>query len=259
MSKNTTVPAVEKALTILQYMSASSQTSWGITELANELNITKSTVYSILNTMIHYRYIEKNTSTGKYLLGPGLFEIAGTYYKHNPIRLAFESVTTPIHLKLMECINCHILRNYASYVLSTFSSDNFMLRVEMPEGTSLPPIYSSAGKVLLGDLSDMEIKKIYNTCLEEASAKEAPPWPEFLEQIRIIRREQCAFNMAEYENGVYSVAAPVKNYNNQIVAAVNIVAPEARFKRNKDLYINNIKEIAKKTSEQLGCLNYDMI
>lgn len=259
MSSNSSVPAVEKALMILQHLSSSHKTYWGVTELSKELNLNKSTVYSILNTMTDFRYIEKNMITGKYSLGPGLFDIANRHYQHNPLRSAFESVTAPIQAKLNECINCHILRNQTSYVLSTFSSDNYTLRVEMPEGTALPPIYSSAGKILLGGLSDQEIKKIYHTCIEEISAKEAPPWPDFLEQIHMIHKEQCAYNMAELENGIYSVAAPVKNYNNQIVAAVNIVAPEARFIKNREEYIRHIKYIAKKTSERLGCLNYDIL
>ena len=259
MSNNISVPAVAKALAILQHMSSSHQTSWGITELAKELKLNKSTVYSILNTMADYRYIEKNTTTGKYSLGTGLFEIANQYYQYNSLRFAFENVTKPIHAKLKECINCHILRGQTSYVLAAFPSDNFALRVEMPEGTALPPIYSSAGKVLLGSLSDSKIKNIYYACMEEASSKEALPWPDFLEQIYTIRREQCAYNMAEYAEGVYSVAAPVKNYNNQVAAAVNIVAPEARFIKNRERYTCYIREIAKKISKELGCLNYEMI
>lgn len=256
MTNTPTVPAVEKALTILQHMSDSKKTYWGVTELAKELNLNKSTVYSILNTMIPFGFIEKNQMTERYALGYGLFNIIGKYYEHNPIRSAFEVVVEPMHHKLPECINCFILRNDLAYILCSFPSSNYALRVEMPEGTFIPPIFSSAGKILLCGLSNENIRRIYDYCREEPAAKDAPPYDDFLSQIQLIREQQYAFNLSEYENGICSVASPIKNHLNQIVAAVNIVAPESRFLKNKEIYVHNIKEIAKKISGQLGCKTY---
>lgn len=252
MPTNASVPAVEKALTILQHMSASPKTYWGVTELAKELQLNKSTVYSILNTMIPFGFIEKNQTTERYSLGYGLFDLIGNYYESNPIHSAFEAVVEPLHHKLPECINCFILRNDMAYILCSFSSSNYALKVEMPVGTFLPPIYSSAGKILLSGLSDDNLKKIYDNCLEEPAAKEAPPFADFFAQIQSIRENHYAFNLSEYENGICSVAAPIKNHANQIIAAVNMVAPEARFNKNKEIYLHHIMEIARKISEKLN-------
>ena len=254
MAYKNSVPAVEKTMLILKHMSASSKSEWGVTELASELNLNKSTVFSILNTMISFEFIDKNPVTDKYALGSGLFNLVNSYYKKNPIRTAFETVVTPFHSKLPECINCFILRNNMAYILASFSS-NYVLRVEMPEGTYMPPIYSSAGKILLSSLNDSDIEEIYLQCLHEASAKKPPSLLEFLLQINTIREQGCAFNLSEYENGICSVAVPVRNHNSQIVAAVNIVVPEIRFKNNRNMYIDSCKRIGREISEHLGYLS----
>lgn len=253
MSANTNVPAVEKAMSILLLMSSSPKVYWGVSSIASELSLNKSTVHSILNTMINFGFIEKNTITDKYSLGSAFFSIKASYFENNPIRESFHDVVSKIHHECPECINCFILKSTKAYIIDSFSSGlNYSLRVEMPVNTSISPLYSSAGKILLSSLNDIEIEKIYYAEQVSYSNKEVSNLSEFLAQIHNSQLVSYAINNAEYEPGICSVAAPIYNSTRKIVAAVNIVVPEARFSDQEEHYIAFIQKIAADISCQLG-------
>lgn len=234
-------------------MSSSPKVYWGVSEIASKLSLSKSTVHSILNTMINFGFIEKNTITDKYSLGTAFFNIKTSYFENNPICKSFHDVVNKMHHECPECINCFILKNNKAYIIDSFSSGlNYSLRVEMPINTSLSPLYSSAGKILLSNLSDIEIEKIYYSEQVSYSNKKIPSLSMFLSQIHDSQKVRYAFNNEEFESGVCSVAVPIYNSFNKIVAAVNIVVPEARFSDKKTYYIAIMQKIAADISRQLG-------
>jgi DNA-binding transcriptional ArsR family regulator len=74
-------PAVLTALSILELLGAYQEL--GVTELARKLDMSKSSVHRLLNTLAHKGYIEKNPQTGRYRL---TYQPAGTMptYKNSP-------------------------------------------------------------------------------------------------------------------------------------------------------------------------------
>ena len=73
MDKNT-IPAVEKTLQMIECIS-NANTPLSRTELAKQLNVTPSTCYRILQTLLKYGWISKADNT-RFTLGGGLLPIA---------------------------------------------------------------------------------------------------------------------------------------------------------------------------------------
>jgi len=59
----------------------------------------------------------------------------------------------------------------------------------------------------------------------------------FIKEIHQVAEQGYALNKGEYEDGVCSIAVPVRNGSGNITASMNIVVPETRFsnERQKEL------------------------
>ena len=75
------VPAVDRAMRILNAFK-DSQLEYGISELSQTLDINKSTVHGIVQTLSEYRMLEQDPNTRKYRLGPSLIELGGLVHIH---------------------------------------------------------------------------------------------------------------------------------------------------------------------------------
>ena len=73
---NTFVQSVDRAVSVMEFLS---RRGWsGVTEIANELNIHKSTAYRLLTTLRDRGLVEQDAATEKYRLGFGLVLLASS-------------------------------------------------------------------------------------------------------------------------------------------------------------------------------------
>jgi len=80
-----TVQSVNRALTILEAV-AGADSEIGVTELAKMLNLHKSTVHRLLNTLVHKGYIEQNPETEGYKLGIKAVELGSKVFNGLELR-----------------------------------------------------------------------------------------------------------------------------------------------------------------------------
>ena len=254
MSSPKPVPAVEKTIRILQTLSYASSAGLGVSEIAFQLGYSKGTVYSILNTLLNDHIVEKNLTTSRYSIGLGLTQIAESYDKRSLLISAFMELGRSISDQCGENINLSFLRDGYNYVAASIpAAQRQVLRVDLPAGTRIPAIASSSGKILLSSLPDHEIRDIYEEQYYPYTRATIATADEFIETIRCVRKRGYAVNDAEYGTGVYSVSAPVYDSRQQIIAAINIVVPEARLtpKAKRD-YLALVIEQARQLSRLIA-------
>ena len=120
-------------------------------------------------------------------------------------------------------------------------------------GKRNPAYCTSSGKVLLAYQSD----EVIHTVLESELYPHAPNTitdKSLLRQnLEKIKRQGYSIAIDELHEGVVSLAVPVRDYTNEVVAAISIVGPKQRMKKDQypDL-IDCLKGSAAKLSEQLG-------
>src|SRR4028118_97709 len=74
--RNAFVQSVDRAITVLEFLS---RRGWsGVTEVANELDIHKSTAYRLLTKLRDRGLVEQDFATEKYQLGFGLVALASS-------------------------------------------------------------------------------------------------------------------------------------------------------------------------------------
>jgi DNA-binding IclR family transcriptional regulator len=97
-------------------------------------------------------------------------------------------------------------------------------------GTRLPAHATALGRVLMGDLSEAEIRAMYpEPRLEQFSEFTPKTVDELYQRVRADADRGYAVSQAFFESGISVVAAPVRNHTRRIVAAVSLTIPAPRL------------------------------
>ena len=245
------VPAAEKTIRITEYILQSSAPEFGVSELAAALGMNKGTVYSILQTMIAYSWINKNPVTGKYYATNRLSLLSNSQVKQSRTVSIFQVLANAIEKDCGELVNLHYPEGLlTAKVVAKVPSTAHTIRVDFPEGATIPVICSSAGKCLISQLDEKTLRRIYELSGNRFTEHTIQTEDEFLACIENVRKDGYAVNNAEFEDGVYSVAAPLYNHHGRIIAAINIVIPSVRFtEERKSHLIDLVLNASKKFSE----------
>ena len=117
------------------------------------------------------------------------------------------------------------------------------------------PLHCTAlGKVLLAYLPEEERKKILEQKgLLRFTEKTITDKKELEKELNKIKKQGFALDREENEKDVRCIAAPIKNYQGKVIAAISISGPVYRIDINKQ---NHLKEAlirtSKKVSKRLG-------
>lgn len=239
-----------KGLQILEVFNTERPT-WGIRELARELEMTPATVARLVATLVGAGYLERDPETQRYALGPAVVKLANLYMHLNPLphyaRKIFESYSDRFDYNFY----LGTLNGYQVVYLAVLDGRGRIKLVVEPGGST--GLHSTAlGKALLAHQNDEFIEAFVrsshfrpytDTTINDAETLWA--------QLREIRRSGYSTNNGEHFADIGSVAAPVFNRQRRALAAVSLayprnLAPEQSLDPRRLIPI--VKEIAERIS-----------
>jgi len=209
---------------------ANSEKPRGITELSEELVLTKSNVHRLLQTLSTLGYVLKDTATGQYALSLKLWEVGS----HVVSRLDVKRVALP-HLKTLaeltkETVNLSILIQTEVVYIEKIDSPQ-PVRANSRVGGRAPAHCSSTGKAMLAyqpaALLDKLGKSIYRLSDNKAISRRSLDL-----ELSKIRQLGYALNQGEITKSIAGVGAPIFGSNNQAIAAVGVAGPAERMRKN---------------------------
>lgn len=226
----------------------------GITEMARELHLYKSTVHRIVSTLETKNILEKNSKTGKYKLGLNLYKLGILARDEN----ALIAVCAPRLAKLTEATgetSNLVIQDGNMIMYAAQEQSQRMVRMFAKLGARVFPHCSAAGKVLLADMEEASRDAIIDaTGLPRYTPTTVTDKAKLVEELAWVRQEGYALDREERENGVICIAAPIRNSGGETVAAVSISGPKDRL--NQDVrpeMISAVKQAAREISAELGC------
>ena len=80
-----TIQSVDRAARILKAL-ASGPRRLGVSQLADQLGMTRPTVHGLLQTLQAHGFVEQDRDSDKYQLGAGLLHLGNSYLDHNELR-----------------------------------------------------------------------------------------------------------------------------------------------------------------------------
>ena len=249
---NYPIKVLDKSLSVLELL-LKKGSAMNMTELSEKLGFYPSTTHRILDTLKHRGYIEQDSHTQKYQLGLKVLELGMA--KLHQIDLVREA--TPYLKELVkqcnETVHLGVLEEGEVMYLAKEESSQ-TIRMISYVGKRAPIHCTALGKVLLTYLSAEERKKILGEkVLPHLTENTITDKRELEKELSKVREQGFALNREENEKDVCCVAAPIRNYQGRVIAAVSISGPAFRIDKKVQ---NNLKEalieISKKVSKRLG-------
>jgi len=250
-----TVQAVERALYILESM-AEEGAPISITDLSQKTSLTPGTVHRLLYTMMQRGFVEKNGTDSKYRLGMKVFQIASSAALFKDLRSAARPVMEELQQRFNETVNLAVYdKAEVIYVDQVESTNMVVVRMFARTGSRGPAHCTGSGKVLLAGLPESTLDDLLKNIRLEKFTNETITDPEMLKkELSWVRREGYALDLGERDEGVRCVAAPVKNYEGKVIAALSVSGPVSRITSSfiKNELVDSVKKAAQKISRQLG-------
>lgn len=224
-NNGTTVQSVDTAFAIVEKVEELDRA--GISEIAGELSIAKSTAHRQLQTLESNDYLVREN--GKYRLSLKHLRLGRHALEKIEIARASEEVIQHLAEETGEAVWVAVEENgYAVYVNKALGD-----RAVPTWGSIGKRIHlntASIGKALLAGLSDERIEEIVDCHgLPNKTEKTITQRDELMNAVEEIRDRGVAFNDGESELGFRAVAAPVK-YEDELMGAIAIAGTENRMK-----------------------------
>ncbi|HCW54702.1 MAG TPA: IclR family transcriptional regulator [Clostridium sp.] len=246
------IRSVERSFYVLETLSNYPK-GLGITELCNLTDLSKATIFRILNTLIQLGYVNQNLQNSKYLstfklLEVGTRKIDGLDIRklvHPYLKEICEITNETVHLVVKDGI-------YGVYIDKIKPNKSITMNTNI--GMRKPLYCTAYGKILISDLSTDEIKDLWSKSnIEKYTDNTITDLSVFLEEQEAIKNNQYALDDEEVEDNICCISSPIRDYSNKIVAAISLSYIKSNTTNENILnYISIIKKYSKLISNALG-------
>lgn len=224
----------------------------GISALSKRLGVSKSTVHRVASTLVAEGLLEQNPETDRYRLGLTLFSLGTLVRRRMDISNEAKPFLSELRRRTDENIHLAILQNdRILYIHDLESAQAVRLRPVL--GTSKPAFCSAEGLAMLafkpagfteGVLSGDLKPRTKNTVTDPVAIRR---------RLATIRKQGFVIENEESEIGMCSIAAPVRDADGDVVAAVAVAGPSQRLStRAMSSFAPLVRETAESISMRLG-------
>jgi len=219
------VQSVDRALTVLGILARVGDA--GVTEIAAELGVHKSTAFRIVATLESHGMVEQNQDRGKYRLGVGLIRLAGATTARLDVVQEARPVTRRLAAETGETVNIAVLSDQSALYLDQIAGAS-ALQSHNWVGQHIPLHATSNGKVLLSDLDADELDRRVPT-LASYTPETITSRDRLRSELRTILQQGYAVAVDELEIGLTAIAAPIHDAHGDVVASLSISGPTFRL------------------------------
>jgi DNA-binding IclR family transcriptional regulator len=201
----------------------------GVTELATQLSLGRSTVHLLLQTLCDARFVEVDDDTGRYRIGVGAFEVGTAALEHLRLGVHLDPPMERLAELSREAVSLAIRSGDRAVIVKRFESTH-VLRADIRVGTRMPLHASASGKCLLAGLPGEKIDELFpGQRLPDVTPETLQTKRELLREVERVRQRGYALNRNEFLLGVAAAAVPVHDGEGRVHAALSIAGPTARF------------------------------
>lgn len=253
------IQSVDRAALVLASLQGSRHL--GITEIAERLSLSPSTVHGIVRTLAAHGLVAQEPGGKRYMLGPALLRLSSVYLDTHEVRgrslpwledLARSTgLAVRLGVELFDevMILHHVPRPDGSR--------------QMPEtGASLPVHASALGKVLLAGDVRAAAEILGTQSLRSLTGDTITDPAVLLAQLPEVAAVGVAFERDEAVLGESSLASPVIDRTGAVVAAIAVVVPSAHWPddgsddHRLEEWVAALRSTARAVSRELGAAGW---
>ena len=245
------VQSVDRALAVLSMLARHGEL--GVTELAADLGVHKSTAFRLVATLEAHDLVEQVSDRGKFRLGVGVLRLAGA----TTVRLDLVQESRPVASQLAqsvgETVNVAVLAGHEALYLDQVSGPS-ALALRNWAGQRIPLHATSNGKVLLAhapatfDQLPRPLRRFTARTVTDLSVLAA--------ELDDVRARGWALAIDELEEGLTAIAAPILGADGSVVASLSASGPTFRLSADRvSAVADNVRAAAAEVSRPSLAVN----
>jgi len=246
--------SLQRAIAILMTLGSEPATrrdGVGVVEIARLIGREKTQVSRTLKTLCEAGLVDRDPDTLGYRLGWQLFVLASSAGNQHLL-----AVAPRVLRKLVTVVGerAHLSVLQGGEVLTLLSeSPSQAIQATGWVGRATPLHSTSSGRALLFDHTEDELRALLPAAAFRAEALNSPrDVEELLSRLAQARKRGFAATDEEFEPGLVAVAAPVRDFQGRIIAALNISAPKFRLGHNLEAAGMQVLAAARHLSQELN-------
>jgi DNA-binding IclR family transcriptional regulator len=234
MDNSSGVGVLDKAVLVLNALESGPSS---LAQLVQATGLARPTAHRLAVALEHHRLVHRDTQ-GRFILGPRLAELAAAAGEDRLLAVAQPILT---QLRDLTGESAQLYRRQGEARVCVAAAERMSgLRDTVPVGSALPMTAGSAAQILLAweepDRMHRGLRGSKFTATTLAS----------------VRRRGWAQSVAEREQGVASVSAPIRGSGNRVIAAVSVSGPIERLTRSPGrLHAPPVVAAAEKISDSM--------
>jgi DNA-binding IclR family transcriptional regulator len=243
------VQSVDRAISVLELLA---QGEAGITEIAGELGVHKSTVSRLVSVLEARGLVEQLGERGKYAIGFGVVRLAGAATGRMDLTKLGQPVCQTLADLFGETVNIAV-HDAGVAINITQARGSAAVSAVNWIGQRTPLHATSSGKVLLAHLPVEERKRLVSLPLDAYTENTVVDPDRLLAELETVAAQGYAACFEELELGLHAVAVPVRGHRGEVVAAMSASGPSYRLSRQRvEEIVGSMAEAAGDLSAQLG-------
>lgn len=251
MKAGVMVQSIERAIWILNCFTKE-RPELRLREIADELDLNKSTVHGILNTLKHYGLVDQDEESQKYRLGLKLLELGSKVVNSLDVRNVASPIIRDVCAKTGETVHL-VIRDGCDVVYIDKEESSQSVRISTSIGSRYPAHCTGVGKALLAYKSREELLHLLPDKLAKLTERTITDKEELLAHIQEVYQRGYAFDDEENAEGLRCVAAPIMDHRGKAVAAISVAGPSVRMTDERmESLVTVVREAAKQISARLG-------
>ena len=224
--------SVTSALLVLKAFSEE-ETEIGISSMAKRLGLAKSTVHRLAVTLAAEGFLEQNPENGRYRLGLSLFALGALVRRRMDVSNQARPLLGMLRDNTQEAVHLAILAQTSIMYLYNLESSR-AIGIRSYIGARKPAFCTSEGRVLLAFGAPELTAEVLREGLVARTAKTNTDPKALRKALEEVRQSGYAIDDEESEDGLRSVAAPIRDISGKVIAAVSLAGPTQRLTK-KDL------------------------
>ncbi|MFI7343222.1 IclR family transcriptional regulator [Streptomyces sp. NPDC050085] len=220
------VQSVDRAVSVLESLARHGEA--GVTEIADELGVHKSTAFRLLGVLENRGLVGQAKDRGKYYLGAGMLRLAGAAAVRLDISQEGAPVCRELADELGETVNIAVLdEDMAVNIMQARGAASVTAQNWL--GRRTPLHATSSGKVLLAHQPQVLREGLLARTLPRFTEHTVTGTSALRTELDAVREQGFAVAVEELERGLAAVAAPARAHDGKVVGAISVSGPAFRL------------------------------
>jgi DNA-binding IclR family transcriptional regulator len=222
------IQSLQRALGVLEII-ANNHAPIGSTEISRRAKLHASTTHHLLQTLASLGYLAQDAQTREYYIGSKIFQVAALAWNEaNLLKLAVPAMADVAHYAGETAHLSLITQNEITVIHKVEGKDP--IHVSARVGYPSPAHCTANGKILLATFPKDQLKEFLSENELRPFTPNSVTSIELLErELNRVRAQGYAVDNQEFKIGVRCIAAPLRNFTGQVIAAIGISGPAWRM------------------------------